>query len=110
MRNRCVFEQFFWGFLRRLLLFVALMWFSVNVITLFDSNFNIYGRFMGVAPYFSSLCKVYNVEFGKFAQRIFASFFAYFFFFKAFPHIFCRFLAFCAIHLRKQIAQIRPVT
>jgi len=65
---------------------------------------------MGVAPYFSSLCKVYNVEFGKFAQHIFASFFAYFFFFTAFFHIFCRFLAFCAIHLRKQIAQVRPVT
>lgn len=59
---------------------------------------------------FRHCVKVYNVEFGKFAQHNFASFFAYFFFFKAFPHIFCRFLAFCVIHLRKQIAQVWPVT
>jgi len=59
---------------------------------------------------FRHCVKVYNVEFGKFAQHIFASFFAYSFFFMAFLHIFCRFLAFCAIHLRKQIAQVRPVT
>ena len=64
---------------------------------------------MCVASHFSSLCKVHNVEFSKFATTFFVLNAVHFFFIPAFLHIFYLFLVFCAISLRKFVARLQLI-
>ena len=104
MRNRCVFEQFFGVSCAAHFLFVTLIRISNNVITLLLQISISMGDLWALHLIFRHCVKVYNVEFGKFAQHIFASFFAYFFFSRL-SSTFLSFLRFvqsiCANKLRK---------
>ena len=64
---------------------------------------------MCVASHFSSLCKVHNVEFSKFATTFFALNTVHFFFIPAVLHNFYLFWVFCTVSLRKSVAQLQPI-